>query len=83
MLLDYGHPILPPHLALEGNHQDQTLQYVQPDDSAAEGFNVFRKLLMGIEKPEELNFVFRGFSRLLNNVHQSVNTYLPGSIIQV
>ena len=44
------------------------------------GFNIFRKLMSKIESPDQLHFLFRGFSRLLNNTHQAENTYLPYSI---
>jgi hypothetical protein len=59
------------------------LPYVSPQDSDAQGFNVFRRILGSIEDPGMLNFIFRGFVRLLNNVHQSESTYLPYSITRV
>lgn len=91
ILLDYGHPIensllssldstAPSHgLALTSS----PLQYVNPADVDAQGFNIFRKLLGSIDTPDQLNFMFRGFSRLLNNVHQSQTTYLPYSVTRI
>jgi len=45
-----------------------------------EGFNVFRTLARNMEGEYEFNFIFQGFSNILNSVHLSVNTYLPGSM---
>lgn len=93
ILLDYGHPIenhlastldptaLPPSSGLSVT--TSPLQYVNPDDVDAQGFNIFRKLLGSIDTPDQLNFMFRGFSRLLNNLHQSQTTYLPYSVTKI
>ncbi|GMI36274.1 hypothetical protein TeGR_g2701, partial [Tetraparma gracilis] len=53
---------------------------VDPEDSARPGYNVFRTLLARLHGEYELTFCFEGFTRLLNNVHESNNTYLPGSV---
>ena len=45
--------------------------------------NVFRNLLAAVDSPEELDFIFVGLSRLLNNVHEAQNTYMPGALMQV
>jgi hypothetical protein len=87
VLLDYGHPIE----LVEGGAAasaaappgQQTLQYVAGDDVDAQGFNIFRKMLGSIDSNDHLNFMFRGFSRLLNNVHQSQCTYLPYSVTKI
>ena len=47
------------------------------------GFNVFRRYLSKIEDTAHLNFIYRGFVRLLNNVHQSESSYLPFSITRI
>ena len=84
VLLDYGLPIEPPGGAVSaGDDPSQSLQYVDADDVGAQGFNVFRRLLGNIESSDHLNFMFRGFSRLLNNVHQSQCTYLPYSVTKI
>ncbi len=51
--------------------------------SPVQGFNIFRKLLNSIEDESQLNFIFRGFSRLLNNVHVSQSTILPYAIAPI
>lgn len=87
VLLDYGHPIE----LMEGDAAaaasappgQLNLQYVAADDVDAQGFNIFRKLLGSIDSHDHLNFMFRGFSRLLNNVYQSECTYLPYSITKI
>jgi hypothetical protein len=55
------------------------LPKVDPDDTESPGFNVFRRALGSIEDPAQLNFIFRGFVRLLNNIPQSDRSYLPFS----
>lgn len=81
ILLDYGHPLKLPHVAdiASGPSAPQVI-YVSPDDTDAQGFNVFRRIMSTIESPDQLNFIFRGFVRLLNNVHESENSYLPYSV---
>eukprot|EP01035_Chromulina_nebulosa_P018871 gene18871-24658_t len=82
ILLDYGHPIK--HLSVDNNPvHSQGITYVHSTDVEAQGFNVFRRILGSIEQPDQLNFVFRGFSRLLNNVHQSESSYLPYSVTRI
>lgn len=44
------------------------------------GDNNFRTLLASIT---EYDFMFEGFARLLNNVHEALNTALPGSLAQI
>lgn len=82
ILLDYGYPLRPPAID-EANPTAAHPIYVSPDDTEAQGFNVFRRLLSNIESVDELNFLFKGFSRLLNNVHQAQCTYLPYSITKI
>lgn len=95
ILLDYGHPIEisstePSSSSSSSGGANQSiavttspLQYVNASDVDAQGFNIFRKLLSNVEAPDQLNFMFRGFSRLLNNVHQSQTTYLPYSVTKI
>lgn len=81
ILLDYGHPLQLPHIPEQQPGANiPPLTYVSPTDTDAQGFNVFRRILSTIEAPDQLNFIFRGFVRLLNNVHQSENSYLPYSV---
>lgn len=95
VLLDFGHPICPLGSSSsslcgggggeEGDSSGSsgTVTYVAAEDEHAHGFNIFRKMLRDIDDPAQLNFIFRGFSRLLNNVHQSQTTFLPHSATQV
>lgn len=73
ILLDYGLPIAPEG---EGQGYDSSA-YVAADDEHATGFNIFRRMLRDIEDTKQLNFIFRGFSRLLNNVYKAQTTILP------
>ena len=87
ILLDYGHPISTPEsIAAATAVVDDggvPLPSVSPTDTEAQGFNVFRRLLGSIESADQLNFMYRGFVRLLNNVHQAESTYLPYSITRI
>lgn len=68
VLLDYGHPI-----RREDNEAVRAaagLPSVGSGDTDALGFNVFRRFLGSIESPDQLNFIYKGFVRLLNNTHQ-------------
>ncbi|CAN0355106.1 unnamed protein product, partial [Laminaria digitata] len=43
--------------------------------------NVFRNLVLhGLKEEEDFELVFFGLSRLLNNVHRSRSTYIPGAV---
>lgn len=83
ILLDYGHPIRYQKNNAENESINSQLPYIAPNDTDAQGFNVFRKIMGTIEAPDQLNFIFRGFVRLLNNAHQSESSYLPYSITRV
>jgi hypothetical protein len=88
VLLDYGHPIKLPHIGSDGSintvdNNAATVPYVDASNVDAKGFNIFRKIMMSIEAPDQLHFIFRGFSRLLNNVLESEATYLPNSITKI
>jgi hypothetical protein len=84
VLLDYGHPVADSSSSSGGTGaQSQLLPCVQPDDTEAKGFNVFRRILGEISAPDQLNFLYRGFVRLLNNAHQADNTYLPYSTTRI
>lgn len=80
ILLDYGHPI---RYTEEEAAADPALPSVYIDDTEAQGFNVFRCFLGSIDAPDQLNFIYRGFVRLLNNCHQAESAYLPFSITRV
>ncbi|CAN0457268.1 unnamed protein product, partial [Hapterophycus canaliculatus] len=46
--------------------------------------NVFRNLVLhGLKDEEDFELVFAGLSRLLNNLHRSRNTYMPGAATEV
>ncbi|GMH60440.1 hypothetical protein TrRE_jg8536, partial [Triparma retinervis] len=47
---------------------------------SAPGFNIFRTLCRNTSGAYALNFLFQGFSNILNSVHEAANTYLPGSM---
>ena len=49
----------------------------------SEDVNVFRELLASIEGGDSFDFLFLGLARLLNNVHEALNTTLPGSLAQI
>lgn len=80
VLLDYGYPL---KSAASAHESGDDLPSVAVSDTDAPGFNVFRKFLGSVEAPDQLNFIYRGFVRLLNNVHQAESTYLPYSITRV
>lgn len=80
ILLDYGHPIRPDSAA---SGEPSQVPYVAGNDTDAQGFNVFRRYMGQIESPDQLNFIYKGFVRLLNNVHQAESTYLPYSITRI
>jgi hypothetical protein len=83
VLLDFGRPIAPPASEGASAGTDNSVVYVEAHDEHASGFNVFRRLLRDISDPQQLNFLFRGFSRLLNNVHKAQTTFLPNSATQI
>lgn len=78
ILLDYGHPF-----AYDQSLMQNGLPYVRPTDTQAQGFNIFRRFMGAIESPDQLNFLYRGFVRLLNNTHEVENAYLPYSVTRV
>lgn len=77
ILLDYGLPIR------KRGEEGAPLPCVSADDIEAKGFNIFRKVLSKIDSPDHLTFMYKGFVRLLNNVHQAENSYLPYSVTRV
>lgn len=84
ILLDYGHPIRRDATDENAGAAARAgLPSVGADQTDALGFNIFRKLLGSIESPDQLNFIYKGFVRLLNNVHQAESTYLPFSITRI
>ena len=83
ILLDYGHPIRKSTDVDTDNTSNNSLPNVHPNDVEALGFNVFRRILSSIDKVDQLNFIYKGFVRLLNNVHQAESTYLPYSITRI
>lgn len=87
VLLDYGYPIdehCHTHDTLDTPYiaaaTETSLPGIAPDQTESKGFNIFRRLLWGLADPPSLLFMFRGFSRLLNNQHESRNTLLPRAV---
>lgn len=80
ILIDYGYPISSSAATLSTVNN---VPYVMPQDVDSQGFNVFRKIMHDIESPDHLNFIYRGFVRLLNNAHESESAYLPGSVTRI
>jgi hypothetical protein len=78
VLLDYGHIIQ--YDPNNTTYAQNGISTVLPNETQAQGFNVFRRFLATIDSPSHLNFLFQGFVRLLNNTHQAESTYLPYSI---
>mmetsp|Transcript_7122 Transcript_7122/g.14897 ORF Transcript_7122/g.14897 Transcript_7122/m.14897 type:complete len:865 (+) Transcript_7122:177-2771(+) len=74
VLLDCGLPGSPEPVTNEDGEP-----VVEFDEAARGGFNIFRTLLARIDSGRELSFIFKGFVRLLRNVYESQNTYLPNS----
>jgi len=75
VLLDCGLPGNP-----EPVHNDNGEPIVEFDEASKGGFNIFRTLLARLDSGKELSFCFKGFVRLLRNVYECKNTYLPNSI---
>ena len=80
VLLDYGRAC-PPAAGKKDRGGNPAV------DTRAEGkvpgFNVFRAALAAMREERDFAFCFKGFSSLLNNTHQAVNTYLPSSIMRL
>jgi len=84
VLLDFG-----PQLA--GVEEDQAEEEGKKEAKAAESGdevprNVYRELLADLGKEEnshDLDDIYNGIVRLLNNVHESLNVYLPGSVMSI
>jgi hypothetical protein len=72
VLLDCGLSGVP-----EPVRNDKGEPIVEFDEASKGGFNIFRTLLARIDNARELRFCFKGFVRLLSNVYESKNTYLP------
>ena len=45
--------------------------------------NAFTEILCGVKNEKDFEVMFSGFSRLLNNIHEAQNTYVPSSIKQI
>ena len=92
-LLDFGSPP-PPQDSLEGtaNHpvvdDKKGANPGEPARPSRQGApepvpNVFRNLLCSLTSEADFAFLFGGFSRLLNNHHEALSTYLPNSMKQI
>ena len=79
VLLDYGYPCRHGKGGKDGKDKDGSMRSVNPEDTESPGFNVYRRVLGTIDDPAQLNFIFSGFVRLLNNIPQSDRSYLPFS----
>ena len=78
VLLDCGLPGNP-----EPVEDDDGEAIVEFQEASRGGFNVFRTLLARIGSGRELTFLYKGFVRLLKNVYESKNTYLPNSVARL
>lgn len=78
VLLDCGLPGVP-----EPVNNDDGDPVVEFDEASKGGFNIFRTLLARLDSGKELTFVYKGFVRLLRNVYESKNTYLPNSLAKL
>mmetsp|Transcript_23829 Transcript_23829/g.34823 ORF Transcript_23829/g.34823 Transcript_23829/m.34823 type:complete len:848 (-) Transcript_23829:267-2810(-) len=78
VLLDCGLPGIP-----EPVRNDKNEPTVDFDEASKAGFNIFRTLLARIDSAREMKFCFDGFVRLLKNVYESKNTYLPNSVAKL
>lgn len=78
VLLDCGLPGNP-----EPVENDDGEPIVDFEEASRGGFNIFRTLLARIDSGRELTFLYKGFVRLLRNVYESKNTYLPNSMAKL
>lgn len=46
-------------------------------------FNIYRSMLHSLNEAPDMEFIIAGITRLLSNLHESANTYLPGCNKQV
>lgn len=72
-LLDYGEPAAP----------EAAAKATSARESDVGACNVFRELLADLSGDDVFDFAFEGLARLLNNVHEALNTTLPGSLQQI
>ncbi|CAB1097581.1 unnamed protein product [Ectocarpus sp. CCAP 1310/34] len=62
----------------------QTAVREDPPAPGDVGYNVFRNLVLhGLKDEEDFELVYTGLSRLLNTLHRSRNTYMPGAATEV
>lgn len=55
-----------------------------PPGAGEKGYNIFRNLVLhGLKEERDFDVVYTGLARLLNSLHQSRNTYMPGSTTPV
>jgi len=78
VLLDCGLSGIP-----EPVRNDKGEPIAEFDEASKGGFNIFRTLLSRIDNARELRFIFKGFVRLLSNVYESKNTYLPSNMNKI
>ncbi|CAM9839152.1 unnamed protein product [Scytosiphon promiscuus] len=88
VLLDHGKPPLPVVTSPAGPDEDSSeLPAAVREDPPApgdRGYNVFRNLVLhGLKDVDDFEMVFIGLSRLLNNLHRSRSTYIPGAATEV
>eukprot|EP00904_Undaria_pinnatifida_P010228 jgi/Undpi1/6335/HiC_scaffold_20.g08818.m1 len=88
VLLDYGKPPLPVVTSPTGPEDESEHGHrpvrEDPPSPGEKGYNVFRNLVLhGLKEEEDFRLVFFGLSRLLNNLHLSQNSYMPGTTMAV
>ena len=69
--------------AQDGGDNQQAVRE-DPPSPGDRGYNVFRNLVLhGLKDELDFEVVYNGLSRLLNNLHRSRNTYIPGAATEV
>ena len=74
VLLDCGLPGDPEPVK---NCKDEPV--VQFEKASKTGFNMFRTIIARIDSRKELTIIYKGLTKLLQNIHESKSTMLPGS----
>ena len=92
-LLDFGggitasarnqHLAKPPPSKTTTTEDDEPAAAVETKKPTRHRMNVFRRYLADFDGGDVFEFAFEGFARLLNNVHEALNTTLPGSLAQI
>eukprot|EP00501_MAST-03F_sp_TOSAG23-6_P000215 GSMAST32.ASY1.ANO1.218.1 assembled CDS len=74
-LLDFK----PAGIELSEDKVDISKNFVKAITKSSKQNNLYLQLLSNIHQTADMHFIYNGIATLLNNVHESVNTYLPNS----